>query len=259
MGAPERDCIECWTSLALAAEWTKRIEIGPMVSPMTFRMPSVLARLAASVDALSGGRLILGLGAGWNAAEHAMFEIPFLTEKERFERLEAGLETIRRIWAETNPKPARNPIPILIGGDGVKRTIPLAARVASEWNISHLDPEKFRQRSDVLDRLCRESGRDPRSIRRSMMATYVIGRDRSDQLERASQILKVATKLKVSGPAELLETRKHTWLVGTPEEIAERIRDLGKLGIDLLMLQHFLLDDGDALELLAREVIPAIA
>src|SRR5438034_11836453 len=90
-GRPELDCIECWESLALAAEWTKTIEFGPMVSPMTFRAPGVLAKIAASVDALSGGRLILGVGAGWNQNEHSLFGIPFLTERERFERLEAGI------------------------------------------------------------------------------------------------------------------------------------------------------------------------
>src|SRR5579864_3157996 len=98
MNAPERDDIECWTSLALAAEWTKRIEFGPMVSPMTFRVPSVLAKMAAAVDALSGGRLLLGVGAGWNENEHKVFDIPFLTERERFERLEAGIKKMREIW-----------------------------------------------------------------------------------------------------------------------------------------------------------------
>src|SRR5438270_13439270 len=96
-GQSDRDCVECWTSLALAAEWTKRIEFGPMVTPMTFRPPAVLAKLAAAVDALSGGRLILGLGAGWNEHEHRVFDIPFLTERVPFERPDAGLKTMRQI------------------------------------------------------------------------------------------------------------------------------------------------------------------
>src|SRR5438105_5907524 len=117
-GQPDRDCVECWTSLALAAEWTKRIEFGPMVTPMTFRLAAVLAKIAASVDALSGGRLLLGVGAGWNENEHSVFGIPFFSEKERFENLERGIETMRDIWKKTSPKPARNPIPLLIGGKG---------------------------------------------------------------------------------------------------------------------------------------------
>src|SRR4051812_45875625 len=238
----DRDCIECWESLALAAEWTKRIEFGPMVSPMTFRIPGVLAKIAASVDALSGGRLILGVGAGWNPNEHAIFGIPFLTERERFERLESGIKTIRDIWSKTQPRPGRNSIPLLIGGKGLKRTIPLVAREATEWNLSRLDADMFRERRDALDQACREIGRDPTTIRRSVMTSYIIGRDRSDQLERASRVRDVIPDLQSMSPEEVLENRKGPWFVGTPEEIAERIRELSQLGIQLVMLQHFLLD-----------------
>src|SRR6202171_5177660 len=94
MDAPERDCIECWTSLALAADWTKRIQFGPMVSPMTFRHPAILGKMAATVDALSGGRVILGVGAGWNANEHHVFGIPFYTEKQRFDLAEPGIKVL---------------------------------------------------------------------------------------------------------------------------------------------------------------------
>ncbi|HEX9363187.1 MAG TPA: LLM class flavin-dependent oxidoreductase [Candidatus Dormibacteraeota bacterium] len=255
----ERDCIECWESLALAAEWTKTIEFGPMVTPITFRLPGVLAKLAASVDSLSGGRLLLGVGAGWNQNEHRVFDIPFFTEKERFDRLEAGIKTMRELWRKTNPTPVRNPIPLLLGGKGLKRTMPLVAREAAEWNYSRLDVDEFRNRRDVLDQLCRDIGRDPRSIKRSVMTSYIIGRDRSDQLERAAKVREVLPSLQPMTPEEVLENRKAAWLVGTPEQIAERIRELSKLGIDLFMLQHLLLDDADALELLGEEVLPAIA
>lgn len=258
-GTSSRDCIECWESLALAAEWTKRIEIGPMVSPMTFRLPGMLAKLAASVDALSGGRLLLGVGAGWNENEHQVFGIPFLTVKERFDRLEAGIDTMRELWGKTHPTPARNPIPLLIGGRGARRTLPLAARVAAEWNLSRLDVDEFRDRSDTLDRCCREIGRDPATVKRSVMTSYILGRDRSELLDRAAKVREVIPSLASMSPEEVLENRKSAWFVGKPEEIAERIRELSKLGIQLFMLQHFLLDDGEALELLAREVMPAVA
>jgi len=258
-GTGERDCIECWESLALAAEWTKKIEFGPMVSPMTFRIPGVLAKIAASVDALSGGRLILGVGAGWNQNEHSVFGIPFLTERERFERLEAGIKTMRDIWSKTNPRPARNTIPLLMGGKGLKRTIPLVAREATEWNLSRLDADMFRDRRDALDQCCREIGRDPATIHRSVMTSYIIGRDRADQLERAAQVREVVPDLKSLRPEEVLENRNGPWLVGTPEEIAAKIREHSKLGVDLFMLQHLLLDDSDALDLLGKEVLPAVA
>jgi alkanesulfonate monooxygenase SsuD/methylene tetrahydromethanopterin reductase-like flavin-dependent oxidoreductase (luciferase family) len=259
MNGPDRDCIECWTSLALAAEWTKRIEFGPMVSPMTFRFPALLAKQAAGVDALSGGRLILGVGAGWNENEHRVYDIPFYTERERFERLEAGIKKMREIWAITNPKPARNPLPLLIGGKGVKRTLPLVAREAAEWNHSTLNPVLFRDRLAVLEQCCRDIGRDPATIKRSVMTSYIIGRDRSELLERAHQVGASIPALRSLTPEQVLENRKDAWFVGTPAEIAERMHELGRIGVQLFMLQHFLLDDADALRLLAKEVIPAVA
>jgi alkanesulfonate monooxygenase SsuD/methylene tetrahydromethanopterin reductase-like flavin-dependent oxidoreductase (luciferase family) len=259
MGAPERDCIECWTSLALAAEWTKRIEFGPMVSPMTFRFPGVLAKQAAAVDSLSGGRLVLGVGAGWNENEHQVFGIPFLTKKERFDLLEAGIDTMRELWETTNPKPARDPLPLLIGGEGVKRTLPLAARVAAEWNISRLDADVFRARREVLEQCCRDIGRDPSTIKRSVMTTYIIGRDQSELRERAVELGKVLTRLSGQDADEILSTMRPRAFVGTPEQIAEQMREHARLGVDLFMLQHFALDDADALELLAKEVMPAVA
>ncbi len=258
-GDAERDCLECWTSLALAAEWTKRIEFGPMVTPMTFRPPAVLAKIAAAVDALSGGRLLLGVGAGWNENEHRMFDLPFYTERERFERLEAGIKTLRDIWSKTNPKPARNPIPLLIGGKGRKRTLPLAAREAAEWNLSRLDADAFRELSGALDENCREIGRDPSDIKRSVMTPYIIGRDEDELRERALKLREVVASLKGQDADEVLRTMRPRAFVGSPEEIAEQMREHAKLGVDLFMLQHFLLDDSDALELLAREVIPAVA
>jgi len=259
MGRPERDCIECWTSLALAAEWTKRIEIGPMVSPMTFRFPAVLAKQAAAVDVLSGGRLLLGVGAGWNQNEHDVFHIPFLTERERFERLETGIATMREIWEIGHPQPVRNPIPLLIGGKGPKRTMPLAAREAAEWNLGRLDADMFRELNDMLDGFCRDAGRDPKSIKRSIMTTYLIGRDLDELLERARQLGEVVTSLHGQAPDQILQTMRSRAFVGTPEEIAAQMREHARLGVELFMLQHFLLDDSDALRLLAREVIPAVA
>src|SRR6202171_5222935 len=180
MGAPERDCIETWVSLALAAEWTKRIQFGPMVSPMTFRHPAILAKMAAGVEVLSGGRVILGVGAGWNENEHTVFGVPFYTEKERFDHLDEGIRTMRDTWNRSNPQPVHHPMPLLMGGKGKKRTIPMVAREASEWNLSRLDMDLYKQSSEDLAAACREIGRDPSSIRHSLMTGYLIGRDRSE-------------------------------------------------------------------------------
>jgi alkanesulfonate monooxygenase SsuD/methylene tetrahydromethanopterin reductase-like flavin-dependent oxidoreductase (luciferase family) len=258
MDAPERDCIETWASLALAAEWTSRIEFGPMVSPMTFRQPAILAKMAAAVDVLSGGRVILGVGAGWNENEHREFHIPFHTQKERFDLLEAAIPMMRETWNRSNPKPIRNPMPLLMGGTGEKRTLPMVAREAAEWNLSRLDAEMYVQRRDFLEACCREIGRNPRSIRHSVMTNFVIGRNESEIRERAEQLRRMSPDLSKMNLDEMLENRRSSWFIGTPEQIAEKMRELARLGIDLFMLRQFLLDDRDALKLLA-EVIPAVA
>jgi alkanesulfonate monooxygenase SsuD/methylene tetrahydromethanopterin reductase-like flavin-dependent oxidoreductase (luciferase family) len=261
MGVDDRDCIECWTSLALAAEWTKRVEIGPMVSPMTFRPPALLARMAAAVDLLSGGRLILGVGAGWYEAEHAAFGIPFPSQKERFDNLESGIRVLHDTWQKSNPKPTRNSIPLLIGGKGERRTLPLVAREAAEWNYSTLDADVYAQRRDVLDANCREIGRDPASIRRSIMVGFIIGRNRKELRERALKAREIVAPPRIqSNDADaILEEQRSKWFVGEPAEIVEQLQEHIALGVQLFMLQHFLLDDRDALELLAQEVAPAIA
>ena len=254
-----RDCIDCWTSLALAAEWTKTIQFGPMVSPLTFHHAAMLARKAAAVDVLSGGRLILGVGAGWNESEHVKFGIPFLTTGGRMDLFEDGVARIRDTWAKSNPKPAQDPMPLLMGGVGEKRALPLVAREAAEWNYTRMDHEEYKHKREVINRACKEIGRDPGTIRYSVMTTYIIGRDLDDLRQRALQLAEVVPSFKRDTADEILEAVRQRALVGTPGEIAEQIRRYAALGVDLFMLQHFLLDDRDALQLLASDVIPAVA
>jgi alkanesulfonate monooxygenase SsuD/methylene tetrahydromethanopterin reductase-like flavin-dependent oxidoreductase (luciferase family) len=215
--------------------------------------------MAAAVDVLSGGRMILGVGAGWNENEHRVFGIPFYTEKQRFDLLEEGIRTMRDTWNKSNPKPVHNPMPLLMGGKGQKRTLPLVAREAAEWNLSRLDELMYVDSRKVLETCCREIGRDPRSIRHSVMTSYLIGRDRSELRERAAQVSKIVRALNGKTPDEVIEDRRRAWFVGTPDEIAEKMRRHAGLGVDLIMLQHFLLDDSDALKLLAEKVLPAVA
>jgi len=259
MGELERDCIECWTSLAMAAEWTKTIEFGPMVSPLTFRPPAILARMATAVDLLAGGRLILGVGAGWYEREHAENGIPFLTMGGRMDLLEEGIKTIRATWEKANPKPTRDTIPLLMGGRGERRALPMVAREAVEWNLSHMDGEEYVQKKMVLDAACRAIGRDPSSIRHSVMANFIIGRDRVEVRERALQLQEIIPSLRDLDADEVIVKVGERGLVGTPDEIADQITKYSALGVELFMLQHFLLDDRDALKLLASDVIPAVA
>jgi len=259
MGDDTRDCIDCWTSLALAAEWTRNIQFGPMVSPMTFHEPAMLARQAAAVDQLSGGRLILGLGAGWNQHEHELFHIDFLTTKGRMDRFENGVKLIREAWEHTNPKPVQNPMPILMGGVGEQRHLPIVAHEASEWNYTRMDREEYKHKRVVLDECCREIGRDPASLRYSVMANYLIGRDQGELRERALQMAAILPRLRRDSADEIIKAARDSAFVGTPDEVAEQIREYASLGVELFVLQHFLLDDREALELLAKQVMPAIA
>ena len=259
MGMVERDCIECWTSLAMAAEWTKHIELGPMVSPLTFRPPALLARMATAVDLLAQGRLILGVGAGWYEREHVENGIPFLTMGGRMDLLEEGIKTIRATWGHANPKPPRGTIPFLMGGRGEKRALPMVAREAVEWNLSHMDADEYLQKKEVLDAACREIGRDPSSIRHSVMANFIIGRDRDEVRERALLLREIIPSLNGLDANEVIAKIRERGLAGTAEEIAEQINKYSEHGVELFMLQHFLLDDRDALKLLASEVLPAVA
>jgi alkanesulfonate monooxygenase SsuD/methylene tetrahydromethanopterin reductase-like flavin-dependent oxidoreductase (luciferase family) len=260
MGVSERECVECWVSLGLAAEWTQRIEFGPMVSPMTFRLPAILAKMAAAVDNLSGGRLILGVGAGWNESEHQAFGIPFPPLKERFDNLEAGIQRIRQTWEMNGPRPVRDgAVPLLIGGGGERRTLPLAAREAAEWNVIALDVDGYRAKSSVLDQHCRSVGRDPATLRRSMMSGYLIGRNTEELRTRAQAMTRVIPRLQGMEPDQALEALSRNWMVGTPDQVVAKMRTYIDAGLDLFMLQHFLMDDTDGLELLAKEVIPAVA
>jgi alkanesulfonate monooxygenase SsuD/methylene tetrahydromethanopterin reductase-like flavin-dependent oxidoreductase (luciferase family) len=162
-GVEGQQSLSAWVALALAAEWTERVQLGPMVSPMTFYVPAVLGRMARAVDELSGGRLLMGVGAGWNVREHERFGIPFPpTWKERFDRLEEGIVRIRQTFEGRD-------IPFLIGGGGQRRTRAIAAREASEWNTGAPDAGTYRAMAAGLDERCREIGRDPSEIRRSLM------------------------------------------------------------------------------------------
>src|SRR5260370_38523711 len=226
---------------------------------MSFHQRGIGARKAAAVDVLSNGRLILGVGAGWNQDEQEMFGVPFCTVKERMDLVEQGIARMRETWKISNPKPAETPMPLLMGGGGEKRALRMIAREAAEWNLSHIDAAEYLQKRGVLEECCRAIGCDPSTIRHSVMSTYIIGRDRADLRERAAKMRDFLPSLHGLDVDEAMAAIRKRGLVGTPEEVVAQIRSYSALGADLFMLQHFLLDDQDALKLLASDVIPAVA
>ena len=186
--APDLDSLELFTSLTYAATRTQRIEFGSLVAPVTFRHPTMTVRQATAIDDLSGGRLVLGLGAGWQRREHENYGIPFDDFSIRFDKLTDALEITRRLLRDDKPvnytgkiisvhdavllpRPRRK-TPILIRGNGPKRSLPLAAKYADEWNGVFLDVDNYRARNNLLDELLERQGRDPRSVKRSLMGPF---------------------------------------------------------------------------------------
>ena len=262
-----RPGLPAWSALHLAAEWTERIELATIVSPVTFYEPGVLLRAAEAVDQLSGGRLLLGLGAGRIAAEHERFEIPYGKWTYRFDRLEHTILLMQRLWTEI---PGARPLPLLIGGTGAPhRALPLIARYAHEWNGFMLDPAAYGDAVAAIDEACAAIGRDAGSIRHSLSTVFLIGRSRRELRERAVQLMNLmkgapflawlGSEIAQRGPDEFIDLAKRHWpAVGTPDEAVERLRPLIDAGVELFLFEHFLHLDTAGLELLATEVMPRL-
>jgi F420-dependent oxidoreductase-like protein len=252
---PDKDSLECWTSLTWLASHTHRIEFGPLVSPVSVRNPALTARMAAAVDDLSGGRLTLGLGAGWQEREHHVFGFDLLDVKARFARFHEGLEVITRLLksdqpanfdgqyyqlreASLLPRPQRpGGPPLLVGGNGEKRTLRLAARYADEWNAVFQAPEGFKRLSIKLDEWLEDEGRKPEAVRRSMMTGIRYAQTRKGLEEKLH-----------GRTAE--ELRGRGMIVGVGEDVQEQLIELEQAGVQRVMLQWMELDDMDGLEAL---------
>jgi F420-dependent oxidoreductase-like protein len=273
-----RDVLETWMALTLTAAETTRLRFGSLVCPMTFRHPALLARMAAAVDILSGGRLVLGVGAGWNAQEHHAFGIPFPPLQERMHMLEEGIEVIVRLLgdgpahfagryyqldgADPHPKPTQRPrIPLLIGTTSAGRMLRIVARYADEWDVPGItSPTAYRARCERLAAYCREINRDPREIRRCVSTAYLIGRNVEELRRRGEAMQQLIPGLAAHDPDVVPDVlRAEGWLVGTPDQIIMQLQTLAQEGVQRVMLQHNDQTDFEALELLARDVVPAVA
>src|SRR5687767_8353983 len=256
------ESLELWTSLTWLAGNTKRIEFGPLVTPFSFRHPVHTARMAAAVDDLSQGRLVLGLGAGWNEREHHLFGFDLLEPKPRFDRFEEGMQVVTSLLqsdapvtfegqyyqlrgATLLPRPQRPGGPkILIGGSGIKRTLTYVVRHASEWNCVMLLPQEFAQLNHRLNEMLVVEGRDPGSVKRSMMTGCVFGSDDA-ALHR---------KINFYGKT-LEEVQQRGVVAGSLSAIKEQLRALEQAGLQRIMLQWLDLDDLESLEALAKALL----
>jgi len=268
-GDPKRASLDTWASLTWLASNTSRIRFGPLVCPLTFHHPALLAKRAAAVAELSGGRLDLGIGAGWHEGEHAMFGIPFPSLKERMDRFECGARAIRALWqghpvtleqpyyplreAESYPLPPGGRAPLIIGGRGEQRALRVVAACADEWNTTRITRDDYPAKRAVLERHCRAVGREPSLIRRSLMVPYIVGRDARDRDARLANARRIFPRV----PDNEAAWRAAGFLFGAPRELVEELRAWEKLGVTRVMLQTLDMDDAAAIELLAREVVPA--
>src|SRR3954453_17407013 len=294
----ERGSLDALGTVSALSAITTTLRVGTLVSPATFRHPSVLAKAVVTADHISGGRVELGFGGGWLAAAHTApggraelavgtawpkaeptpYLFPFPPMGERMAILSEQLEIIYRQWTEhtfdftgthyriegldARPKPVqrRHP-PLIVGGSAGPRSARLAAKWADEYNTIYVTPDEARDRRRVLDDACEREGRDPATLRFSMMNGFLVGADRDDLRARARRLAEWRghTDQAERDIDAYIAAVAQPWIVGTPDEIVACLREYAAAGIEAVMLQHHLFEDFDALELIGREAIPGLA
>ena len=259
------DVMECWTTLAALAPLVPRMRIGTIVSGNTYRHPAVLAKMAAQIDIISGGRLICGLGAAWQQNEHDAYGIPFYTVQERLARLDEACQVLKALWTQDRgnfkgryyqltdaplaPKPVQRPYPeLMIGGGGEKVTLKIVARHADHWNVWG-GPDVLARKGALLDGYCRAAGRDPKSITRSANMALLFSEDRAE-------VDKLFTALtKRFGMAEAVA--RDTMLAGSAGEIRDKLGRLRDAGVGMLFIPTlFMKDPRPALDRFMKEIAP---
>jgi alkanesulfonate monooxygenase SsuD/methylene tetrahydromethanopterin reductase-like flavin-dependent oxidoreductase (luciferase family) len=268
-GEYQRGALDAWGTICALAARTSTLRLGTMVSPSSFRHPSILAKLATTADHVSGGRIELGLGTGWSEVEHTAYGFPFLSMGERMDVLAEQLEIVHDgHWGEgpfsfqgqyytlkdldAQPTPVQRPHPPLImGGAAGPRAARLAARFADEYNTVMPTLAEIEQRRAAIVAACERAGRDP--IPFSVMTTTLVGADRADLQRRADRFAEW------TGQRVDLEALPETWIAGTVEEVVEQLRHYADAGVERVYLQHLVHRDLEAVELIGRELVPAVA
>ncbi len=269
-------CYEAWSQQAALAAATKKIRIGALVTGNTYRHPGVLAKIAVTVDHVSGGRLDFGIGAGWSVEDHEPFGIPYPSFKERLERLEESLEVITRIWTQpkssfhgkyyqtkdaiSHPLPLQKPRPpIMIGGAGEK-TLRTVARWADMWNATG-SPTLVKEKLQVLERHCRELGRDPSQIEKTVLISCIIADDpaRKEAILNRRRASYSPARGQTGGKYVLMSEDEATnaILLGTPADIQKQVRAFTDMGVTHFLLTVPYPTNFRALERISKEVMPA--
>jgi len=264
--------LDCWTTLAGLAAVTSTLRLGSLVSPVTFRHPSVLSRAAATVDHISGGRVELGIGGGWMEPEHRGYGFPFPETRVRMEMLAEQLEIVHRQWTEDSfefdgrhyqlegsaalPKPVQQPHPpLIVGGAARAGTLGPAVRWADEYNTTFPTDDELIARHARLLAECERQGREP--LRFSLMTMCIVGADEAEFTERARAVYELGQR--DADFDEWLVARRSSAILGTVDEVVTRLQQLAEMGVDGVMLQHLRHDDLESVALIGREIAPAVA
>ena len=281
-GPGDRPTTDAWAVLAGLARETARLSLGALVSPVTFRYPGNLAKMIATVDEMSGGRIEVAVGAGWNETEHLAHGLPFPPIEERAERLEEELAILHGLWTEPDgwsfegrhyslhgssfrPKPidapgrprtaSGAPRPrLILGGEGSPRSMRMAVRWADEFNLTSAGPERVADRFEKLAETCRAAGRDPSTMTRSAMVGVLVGRDEAEVAARARTMMELLEVDPATG-SEWFEARRRRWIFGTPDEARAMVRRFADAGTERIMLQDFLPWDLEMVDLLGEELV----
>jgi F420-dependent oxidoreductase-like protein len=281
---PERGSLDAWATISALAAATTTLRLGTLVSPATFRHPSQLAKVVATADHVSGGRVELGIGAGWHEGEHRAFGFPFAETRERMDVLAEQIEIVHGSWTEApfsfagehyrlegldaRPRPVQEPHPpLILGGSAGPRGAALAARWADEYNTPLVGLDEVRARRERVIEACERAGREP--IPFSMMTGILVGRDRDELRSRAAALAarRDPAELRPWEPQGRRDTEADAWLsrtpdgwiVGTVDEAVEQLRDVRDAGVSRVMLQHLLHTDLDTIAIIGRELAPAVA
>jgi F420-dependent oxidoreductase-like protein len=276
-GIPDggRGALDAWTTLAALGARTTTLRLGTLVSPVTFRHPSLLAKAVVTADHATGGRVELGMGAGWFELEHREFGFPFPPDSERLDRLTEQVEIVHRLWDENEsevtfhgkyytlegcralPTPVQRPHPPLIFGGGAgPRSAALAARWADEYNVNFCSVDEIRARRARVLAAWESAGRAAPPVF-SLMTGTLVGADQDELLRRAGRVMELEGE--TGDPSAWLEGVAGEWIVGTAGQVLERLGELATAGVERVMLQHLLHDDLDAVRLIGEELIPAAA
>lgn len=273
----QKGAIDVYLSFVVAAQKTRNLRFGPIVSPVTFRRPVDLGRMGQQLDALSNGRFVMGLGAGWNVAEHETYGIDFPSGAERYARLGDAIKMMRALWggapasydgkyyrlheADFLPRPPAGRPPILIGGNGPKRTLRAVAEYADEWNAMNESPEQHAKSRAILEAHCEDVGRDPASIARSMFVFGLIGPSQDVVDEATRRFTGMMNPGDAMDLKQLLETQGDAPEVmsGGTEETIDFLGRLAELGVQEVQFEHFITETDDVPEYIAAEIAPKVA